>query len=205
MTQQTKEKYVQLFREGSFLLCRLLLTYACVAVFLASPPAVLFTREMTNRIEAVSPELPLQKKAVNEALQIFWLGEKSSTLFPTSEYQHLLDVHDLFIKIAFVVGLAVIWSILFERFMVRVWIAKIYRRLSSVLVVVTIFVFGYFPLLFDLFHQVFFPQGNYSFDPQSLIIRAFPQTFWLLNAVLLQIGVIIALRLQAHHAEAVGI
>jgi uncharacterized membrane protein len=31
---------------------------------------------------------------------------------------------------------------------------------------------------FLLFHQVFFPQGNYLFDPDSDLLRVYPEHYW---------------------------
>jgi len=36
----------------------------------------------------------------------------------------------------------------------------------------------FFNTLFTLFHQVFFPQGNWMFPPDSLLIQTFPLTFF---------------------------
>jgi len=35
-----------------------------------------------------------------------------------------------------------------------------------------------FDFLFTTFHVIFFPQGNWMFDPSSLLITMFPQTFF---------------------------
>jgi len=60
-----------------------------------------------------------------------------------------------------------------------------------------------FPVLFDNFHRMFFPQGNYSFPIGSLIINIFPFGFFydfflriilssaVLSAVILAVGIIL--------------
>jgi uncharacterized membrane protein len=52
---------------------------------------------------------------------------------------------------------------------------------------VVIGVVGYFAFdaLFTLFHEVFFPQGNWEFPPNSNMIRLYPYAFWQLTAVAL--------------------
>ncbi|MBI2134342.1 DUF1461 domain-containing protein [Candidatus Woesearchaeota archaeon] len=37
---------------------------------------------------------------------------------------------------------------------------------------------GLFPQLFEVFHQAFFPQGNYTFPYDSTLIRLFPEAFF---------------------------
>ena len=48
-------------------------------------------------------------------------------------------------------------------------------------------VIGYFAFdtLFTLFHEVFFPQGNWEFPVDSNMIRLYPYAFWQLTAVAL--------------------
>jgi hypothetical protein len=52
---------------------------------------------------------------------------------------------------------------------------------------VVVGVVGYFAFdaLFTLFHEVFFPQGNWEFPPDSNMIRLYPYAFWQLTAAAL--------------------
>ncbi len=45
-----------------------------------------------------------------------------------------------------------------------------------------------FSFVFTIFHQLFFPQGNWIFSPDSLLIRTFPGEFfaWISRAIFLQ-------------------
>jgi hypothetical protein len=49
---------------------------------------------------------------------------------------------------------------------------------------VVVGVIGYFAFdpLFELFHRVFFPGGNWEFPPDSNMIRLYPYAFWQLTA-----------------------
>ncbi|MCC7574651.1 DUF1461 domain-containing protein [Candidatus Woesearchaeota archaeon] len=49
----------------------------------------------------------------------------------------------------------------------------------SFLIFLTIIVFINFSFSFDAFHRIFFPQGNWLFSADSLLITLFPQTFFL--------------------------
>lgn len=49
-----------------------------------------------------------------------------------------------------------------------------------------------FDPLFELFHSVFFPGGNWAFDPAaSRLVRLYPYAFWELAATLLGVGVVV--------------
>jgi len=49
-----------------------------------------------------------------------------------------------------------------------------------------------FDPLFELFHRVFFPGGNWAFDPgTSRLVRLYPYAFWQLAATGLGVGVVI--------------
>ena len=58
---------------------------------------------------------------------------------------------------------------------------------------VAVGVVGFFAFepLFELFHRVFFPGGNWAFDPAtSRLVRLYPYAFWELAATALGIGVV---------------
>jgi uncharacterized membrane protein len=55
------------------------------------------------------------------------------------------------------------------------------------LVVVGVLGVGGLVAAFSLFHEVFFPGGNWSFPADSNLIRLYPEPFWELSAVALGI------------------
>lgn len=75
--------------------------------------------------------------------------------------------------------------------------AGLWRRLSrSGLVIATTTVIGglvgllFFDQAFILFHEVFFPQGNYLFDPRTdRLVQLFPESFWVESSI--GVGVVI--------------
>jgi uncharacterized protein DUF1461 len=77
---------------------------------------------------------------------------------------------------------------------VRFWRAL--RRGGSVLVIGTavLGVIGFFAFDagFELFHRIFFPGGNWSFSPDSLLIRLYPYAFWQLTAGALGVLCVVA-------------
>jgi len=49
-----------------------------------------------------------------------------------------------------------------------------------------------FAPLFELFHRVFFPGGNWAFDPDvSRLVRLYPYAFWQLAATGLGLGIVV--------------
>lgn len=55
------------------------------------------------------------------------------------------------------------------------------------LVVLGVFAFVAFDAVFTLFHEIFFPGGNWSFPPTSHLIQLYPEPFWELSAAALGI------------------
>lgn len=199
--------------EWVFLVCRVILTYAAVVVFLALPPVVRFNQAVAGVLGEVIPSLAVvdllpdstRREATNQAMSLVWLGRASASLFTAAEQRHLLDVHWLFVSGGVVTGLVISCAVLIERHTVRLWVARMYRKIAVGVTLLSFSAIFFFESIFMAFHVVFFPQGNYAFPVDSVIIQTFPPVFWLWNFTLLQIGVVILLYLQAHHAETVGI
>lgn len=100
--------------------------------------------------------------------------------FTPAELQHLLDVK---IRMCFVYYLVPI-----------AWIVWLYILLKGKnksenlfkggLVSLSSLLVGLipFPLLFVIFHGIFFPQGNWIFPPDHMIVQIYPPHFWFLMA-----------------------
>jgi integral membrane protein (TIGR01906 family) len=54
--------------------------------------------------------------------------------------------------------------------------------LTSAIVVLGVFAFVAFDQAFLLFHEIFFPGGNFSFSDDSNLIRLYPEPFWELSS-----------------------
>lgn len=111
-------------------------------------------------------------------------------LFDDNERAHMADVRVVFggTKVAFVVGLALILGVLR-------WTARGLRTRSirdaamfaggALAVVASVAAIAFDPL-FLLFHEIFFPQGNFLFGPDSNLLRLYPDPYW--YGVTLRIG-----------------
>lgn len=112
--------------------------------------------------------------------------------FPQSALSHLADCTPLFttvtISIGVVCGAAIIGLIVIGIFWGRRDVGKVMIGASSLLIVL-LFALGIWAIvdfnsLFTFMHLALFPQGNWTFPADSLLIRLFPEAFWLMMAVL---------------------
>ena len=111
-------------------------------------------------------------------------------LFDENERLHMADVRGVFqaTKLAFLAGLAVTFLVLrwTERSM-RIRLvrdAAIAAGAGTAIVAVAAAIA--FEPLFLLFHEVFFPQGNFLFGPDSNLLVLYPEPYW--YGVTLRIG-----------------
>lgn len=108
-----------------------------------------------------------------------------------AERGHMRDVRTVFLGLylaAAVGALVLVAAFLLARGRSR---ARLWRRLSRTgLAIAGVTVAGgllalvFFDAAFALFHQVFFPQGNWQFDPATdRLVQLFPQSFWVETSV----------------------
>ncbi len=126
----------------------------------------------------------------------------------TAERSHMVDVHDIMRAFGAVVGLAILalvvvaWT---NRRHAWTWraVARGSGALAIVGVVVGIAVVFFFNEAFLLFHLVFFPQGNFSFDPRTeRLTQLFPDLFWTETTIALALvgmGLAVVIALWARH------
>ena len=101
-----------------------------------------------------------------------------------AERSHMVDVRSVLLGFVIVVGIAsaALVAILAAKRR-RAWAWRAVARGSGTLVlvgiVVGVAVLFFFDTAFLLFHVVFFPQGNFSFDPRTeRLTQLFPDQFW---------------------------
>ena len=202
-----RQRALELF----FLGCRILICYGAMIGFLAAPPVISANQYFTKLLQpltertgiSVTPIISdsVRTYATSESSELIWVGRSEKSSLTQTERLHLLDVHSLLIWLSFLVGCAVILSILIEKEVIDERFARDSRSFMIGLSVVSVAAVVLFPVFFEGFHRVFFPQGNYSFSEDSLIIQCFPPAFWLLNVLWLQSGVLFLVWWQARHAQ----
>lgn len=147
-------------------------------------PTTQFIQSLTYRFSPPSLSASVVEIATTRAHEYSTRGGNGSDVFFTSdEVAHLNDVAHIFtvgrvvVSILAIAGfLYLIGSILSDTFD-----GSAYRRSAKILggsvAAFVVFLVG-FQVFFPLFHQVFFPQGNWAFPETSTLIQLFPELFW---------------------------
>ena len=100
------------------------------------------------------------------------------------ERSHMVDVRTVLLPLAALEALAtavLVAVVAANRRSVAVWraIARGSAGLAGAGIVLGVAVLFFFDAAFLLFHRVFFPQGNFSFDPRTQrLTQLFPDQFW---------------------------
>ncbi|MBE3092588.1 MAG: DUF1461 domain-containing protein [Chloroflexi bacterium] len=123
-------------------------------------------------------------------IQVRYSDESISTVaaFGPDEIRHLNDVRKLLVKIFILYCGSIILFVIMTFLLIKKNIKNFIRNLgvifiisstSMLLFIIILYFLGEnFPVLFDNFHMLFFPQGNYAFPGGSLIITLFPAGFF---------------------------
>lgn len=132
----------------------------------------------------------------------YFKGEANLQYFSDREQSHLEDVKNLLgtfftiLSIAVAILIITLTTLFFvnrEEFLDNLFKQLFLGGLSSFALLALLFLASLnFSMTFEGFHKLFFPQGNYSFAPNSLLITLFPTVFFknffikiLLNSLLL--------------------
>lgn len=107
-------------------------------------------------------------------------------VFTPNEQSHLQDVYHIF-------HMVVVWEIIVMiLFFLCLLLFILQKKISYIItwflwgsciilglfVLLSIFLIFDFQTIFIFFHQIFFPQGNWSFDQSSILIHLFPLMFF---------------------------
>jgi len=131
------------------------------------------------------------KNVTNNVLKYF-RNTAELEYFTDTEKSHMQDVKDLIRTMQIIYyGAAAISIALFyylyrrfrhDKFYFIKSLSKVllYSSISAIILLILIFVMSVFNfnLLFQVFHLIFFPQGNWMFDSSSLLITIFPEQFF---------------------------
>lgn len=118
------------------------------------------------------------------------------------EREHMADVRGVVLPFAglfVVIAVVLVAIIIANRRRPWVWTAIGWGAVALVVValVVGAAVMLFFDTAFLVFHLVFFPQGNFMFDPQTQrLVQLFPQQFWVESATgIVLVGLVLAVTL----------
>lgn len=103
--------------------------------------------------------------------------------FSKDEVSHLIDVSHLYrpISLGLNIFATLSWSVLILAAAKRENLTRVFLLSAKILIGMLFFscvCLVLFPLFFELFHTLLFPQGNWAFPPDSLLIQLFPEIFW---------------------------
>jgi len=133
----------------------------------------------------------ISAKQITNNLLGFFVGSNELNYFNELEASHLNDVKNIIWVIFAVYLIIIIVLLIYFLCMIKNRIknhAKIMKlknilKMSAVfttgLIVLLSAVFVSFNFFFDLFHKIFFPQGNWMFPANSLLITLFPEIFFI--------------------------
>lgn len=129
---------------------------------------------------------------------------KLQTGFTEPEISHLQDVKEVmhYVDYIFYVLLLLISGIVTYYKKDKEFLFKLCdfggKTTTAAIIILGVLSYFFFDLFFVLFHNIFFPQGNWIFAPDSLLIQTFPLEFFLtfsrnIFAVALFLGIIFIL------------
>lgn len=117
-------------------------------------------------------------------------GKASLTLpYTSNEASHLLDVKRIILltDIFFYILIIPLLGLLTAAHSQKIPLQKLFRYASGTtilsLTIILLFTLFLFDIFFRWFHLLFFPQGNWLFPADSLLIQTFPLNFFTLFAV----------------------
>lgn len=123
----------------------------------------------------------------------FLVEVKGEPVLGDLERSHMADVHDVVRLFTIVVAIAVLALLMIAAANRRqAWVWRAVGRGSTALalagVVIGIAVVFFFDAAFLLFHRIFFPQGNFLFDPRiQRLVQLFPEQLFVETAAALAV------------------
>lgn len=129
----------------------------------------------------------------------FTVALDGQPVLDAAERAHMVDVRNIVLPVTLLfVGAIALLAVLLATSRRRAWLWRGIAWGSSALALagvgVAIAVLFFFDAAFLLFHQVFFPQGNFSFDPRTQrLTQLFPDQFWTETSIAIAVvGLVIA-------------
>lgn len=179
-----------------------------VAVALFFNPVWIGFEQERSGVPAITGYTPDQVRAVTSSILAdlfigppeFAVAVDGQPVLGAAERSHMVDVRNVLLPVTILFGVAIaVLAVLLATIGRRAWLWRAIALGSSALavagVVVGIAVVFFFDAAFLLFHRVFFPQGNFSFDPRTQrLTQLFPDQFWTETSVAIAIvGLAIAI------------
>ena len=199
------------------------ITGLTIALFF-TPPWVSFEQERA-RVPAITGYTPEQVGMVTGAiLADLFLGPpdfdvvvEGRPVLDAAERSHMMDVRALVLPFALALSLVVTaLAAIVVRYRWQSWMWRAVARGSGLLALIGVAAGVVVLLMFDtaflVFHLLFFPQGNFAFDPRiQRLTQLFPDQFWAdtamgiaLVGLAIAVGAWLVARWAARHADRPG-
>lgn len=147
---------------------------------------ILETAEATLGSSAYSHGAPEENAEYYHDMMLAISNQNTSLALDADSLSHLVDCNLLLNKAYPLLGACVIVAMACIAILVFSQQRKTLGRmlawsaalLLAALVLIGLWAYVDFPGFFGAFHAVFFPQGNWTFPSESLLISMYPQAFW---------------------------
>lgn len=163
---------------------------------------LLFILITLNTFLLISLPLLFTQSPSDQTIRSYLLtGNKASliNILTPNEASHIYDVHTLFITqiLCSLVALPILISIIKKN---SLTILRSTAKTSIIILFIfTLPILLLFNTSFIYFHHLLFPQGNWSFPPDSTLIQLYPESFWYYSALALFILTILELLFLHKH------
>lgn len=201
LSQANSRERTEAFAETSSWLARLLVPPATVVVVIVAAVLLLMTPLYMHAaidISGASANLGMSAEqahhfsdlTINELIfgpgSFAFAAPDGTPFYNVAERGHMVDVRQV---LWFFLIVAAIGAVVLGSFLVTDRGERSYRAIGrggAILAVGTLVLGTFaalaFNLAFELFHQLLFPGGNYSFDATNRLVQLYPLTFWQLTA-----------------------
>lgn len=159
------------------------------------PGFVMAVERVAYRFEPPSLSSEVVVNATVRAIEYATKGtpNQADIFFTQAEVSHLQDVANIYKRIRMSTGILATAScvallLFLQRGAFHAGAFHLARNILVCLVLLLALALFVFPFFFLLFHEVAFPQGNWAFPENSILIQLFPETFWKLSLGWLFIG-----------------
>lgn len=175
-----------------------LVTVATPIVLVASAVAVFFNpvwvdfEQRRTRVPAITGYSSEQVRAATGSILAdlvfgppdFAVAVNGQPVLDVAERSHMVDVRTVLMGFGIVVAISLVaLAAILAANRRRAWVWRAVARGAGALVAIGVIagvaVVFFFDAAFEVFHLVFFPQGNFSFDPRTeRLTQLFPDAFW---------------------------
>lgn len=148
--------------------------------------------DLAERNQITQQEAMIYANNVTDNIFDYFHSKSELNYFENDEKAHMKDVKAVISAVffiyyssamLFIVCFVILFlkfkndSIGFIKFLSKILLIGSIATLGLLIIILLMNIF-YFNLIFNVFHQLFFPQGNWIFESTSLLITLFPQQFF---------------------------